>query len=171
MSDYVFSLEPVTVDETTSSHLLLGGVEDPASRLRSYADYTNYKDSVEVYSDVNNINPSKATTKLYDLNAIYQSIYNILNTSKGEREFLPEFGSSLQDLLFELMDEETSYTVYSWVVSAVSLWEPRVKVRTDLTSVTPDYDNHRYDIKIAFEIVGLEDEVFGLQKYMDVGRM
>jgi len=42
-----------------------------------------------------------------DLNAVTNSIRNILQTSKGTRRMLPEFGASLDFFLFEPIDRLT----------------------------------------------------------------
>ena len=121
-----------------------------------------------IYSDINQVSPIK-TSLVYDIDAIYQSITNILSTRKNTRLFLPEFGSELENLLFEPMDRVTVARLYDFVIVAIERWEPRVNLDYSRSSITPNYDQHVYDVVLTFQINGLEDRnyyVFGgvLQK-------
>ena len=40
--------------------------------------------------------------KLYDINLVKQDLLNAINTRKGERIMMPEYGSIIWDLIFEL---------------------------------------------------------------------
>lgn len=128
-------------------------------------DFSEYK-SVEIYSDVNSWNPEDAA-KVVDIDAVYQSVDNILFTLNNERLFHPEFGADLEALLFELMDEITAYKIFNYVVSAIAVWEPRVEIIRNLSDVTPVPDENKYLVILTFRIIGLEDQVFEIQRYLD----
>jgi len=122
-----------------------------------------------LYSDVNNtIQKTKLTTDapakdlgiVKDVAAISQSIDNIIQTRKGERLFLPEFGAQFEDVLFELMDDITSNTILSQVFEAVEQWETRIIVDYGSSTVLPDVDSHTYYIRLVFSIKGLSPEKF-----------
>jgi phage baseplate assembly protein W len=115
-----------------------------------------------IYSDLNQSTPTEKVLK-YDLNSIMQSLSNILNTRKTERIFNPEFGASLEDYLFEPMDDLTALSIKSTILVEVGKYEPRVKVLPGKSSVIADYDNNRYDVILAFEIIGLGDQTFEFQ--------
>lgn len=112
-----------------------------------------------LYSDLNQHDPQNEP-KLYGIESIYQSIYNILSTNKGERIFLPEFGSDLEDYLFELVTDITAFNILNRVVEAIERWEPRVNLLYNQCSVTPIYEENKYDVILVFEVLGLEDETF-----------
>lgn len=112
-----------------------------------------------LYSDVNQFTPKK-TELVYDLQSIYQSIGNILATPKNTRLFLPEFGSTIEDLLFEPMDAQTEASLYDAIVIAIDEWEPRVSLDYSKSSVTANYDEHRYDVLLTFKVRGLTDTNF-----------
>lgn len=65
---------------------------------------------------------------LFTRDLIRSSIYNILTTRKGERVFVPEFGTNLHKLLFEPGDAVTKKLIKQTVTEDVTRWERRVSV-------------------------------------------
>ena len=130
-------------------------------------DFTDPAYTSEVYSDVNSFKPSKNFQKLVDMNSVYKSVVNILNTMKRERFFVPDFGADLESLLMELVSFPTAVLILTYITSAIERWEPRVRVRTDLSRVEPDPDNHEYQVQIAFYVVGLEGQIFQVNKILE----
>jgi phage baseplate assembly protein W len=110
-----------------------------------------------VYTDLALINPSNQALAT-DLDAIHQSILAILNTRKGERLFRPLFGNSLEDSLFELIDDITSLEVFRRIVEDIDRQEPRVRVITQDTSVTPDPVNKVYKVFLVLQPLGLTED-------------
>lgn len=112
-----------------------------------------------LYSDINQYSPTQ-TELVHNLDSIYQSIGNILGTPRNTRLFLPEFGSTLEDLLFEPMDEETVSSLYDAIVLAIQEWEPRVTLDYGKSSITPNYEQHTYSVSLTFTVKGLSDTTF-----------
>jgi phage baseplate assembly protein W len=83
-----------------------------------------------VYTDLNSINPT-STSLLKDVESVYQGLFNLFNTTPGERLFLPEFGVDIEDILFEVIDDLTSAEIFRRIVEAVDRWEGRVLVDKD----------------------------------------
>lgn len=110
-----------------------------------------------IYSDLNPFNPTQKPD-LRDVEAIYASLFNILNTRKGERLFLPEFGVDLQDQLFELMDDITAVGVLREVIEGIEKFEPRVIIDSSRTTVTPKPDEGVFELVLAFELQGIESD-------------
>lgn len=115
------------------------------------------------YTDVNSYSP-KDNPLLRDIETLYQSIYNILNTRRGERLFNPEFGVDLYDELFELVDDENALEMFRIITEAVERYEPRVAIDYAQTKVEPDLTNYRYDLELWFEGINLpsNDNIFRL---------
>ena len=63
-----------------------------------------------LYSDLNYIKPSLGD-RVYDIEAIFQSIFSIIGTKRGERVFRPTFGLSMTSYLFEPCDEYTARSI------------------------------------------------------------
>lgn len=114
---------------------------------------------MSIYSDIAQIT-AKTKTINEDVDTVYQSISNILNTPITERFFNPEFGSELEDILFEPMDKITEAKIYRLIIDAIDRWEPRVTVDYGRSIVVSDVDNHKYDVTLVFSIEGLGTDNF-----------
>jgi len=111
-----------------------------------------------IYSD---INAQKITGVLIeDIASIYQSINMILNTAPGERLFNPEFGVDLASWIFDVMTNANAFSILSEITGGIERWEPRVSVNFGQSSVTPNFDQNRYDIVISFLILNMTDQSF-----------
>lgn len=64
----------------------------------------------------------------YSRDLIKASIVTILMTHKGERLFLPEFGSDVHKLIFEPNTQFVFSLATKYVLDAIGRWEPRVRV-------------------------------------------
>jgi len=63
-----------------------------------------------------------------DIDEVFMSILQILNTRRGERVMYPEFGSDLGPVLWEPHDAFLQQEIRTELVRALTLWEPRVIV-------------------------------------------
>lgn len=82
--------------------------------------------------------------------AIRQSLFNIMNTSPGQRPLNPTFGANLARFLFDPFDEETGNKIGETLRRAFSEWETRItlrKIRIEL-----DIDNSEYIINVTYLI-------------------
>lgn len=91
-----------------------------------------------------------------DVDAIFNSITNIILTSQGERRMIPTFACNVKKLLFEPIDEITARLIAEGLVDAIRIWESRV----DITGfdIEPLYDQNAYRCRLNFTIMG-SDEV------------
>ncbi len=110
------------------------------------------------YSDVNQQDPLEQDL-LYDLEDIYQSIHNILNTEKGERLFNPNFGVSLERFLFEIVTPLTEKQIYLEVYTALKQYEPRIEINSSLSFVKGE-NFHDIYVEIAFTIKGKVSDLY-----------
>lgn len=86
-----------------------------------------------------------------DLNAIKQSLVNILNTPKGSRLFLPDFGCDVRRFLFEPYDDITAKSIGTEIKNAFEQYEPRVRILK--VEVKVDYSGDSvYDVNVQYEI-------------------
>ena len=106
-----------------------------------------------IYSDVNielNQQTDGDVEKNIELDAIHNSLANILSTRKGSRRMLPQFGTNLELLLFEPMDSLTSKKIGTTILSGIEAWEDRIVI--DNINVNADYDNLQYNVDISYHI-------------------
>ena len=92
--------------------------------------------------------------------AVLDAVSNILNTRVGERVFNRDFGSNLEDYLFEPFSFVTSRLIFSEIIRTISRWEDRVEILISDSSVKMDPDNRKYLITIALKIKGFDNIVF-----------
>jgi phage baseplate assembly protein W len=59
-------------------------------------------------------------------NSIKQSIKNIIMTHRQERPFKSRMGSNLADVLFELYEQGSQYSLTSEIETQLEIFEPRV---------------------------------------------
>lgn len=107
-----------------------------------------------VYSDLNQ-RGAPENEKVFDLDAVYQSIENILQTDRGERFFRPDFGADLNRVLFELNDPDTESMVEKLIVDAIERWDSRLQVDYARTSVERIPDDNTLKLNLAFKVQGL----------------
>lgn len=114
---------------------------------------------MSIYSDVNEFSPQTAPL-LYDINSVYQALFNLFSTRPLERLFLPQYGFDIDSELFDLINDITSLEIYRLVVDAVTRWEARVLIDNSRTTITPDPDNNAYNLVLAFAIQGVTGQTF-----------
>lgn len=108
------------------------------------------------YIDVNRrLSLLASPTLLLDEDAVLNAVENILGTDKGEREFLPEFGSRLSGFLFDPIDDDTASKIRYSLILAIRDWEPRVEVDQLHTRVVPNLELAGYEVSLAVRIKGI----------------
>ena len=121
------------------------------------SDYNkpNYKASVVsdiIYRDVNLdfIHPVSGQVMVdTDLDAIQNSIMNILMTPLGTRPFYPEFGSNVHNMLFEPITVSTTIFLKNEIEVAIDKFEKRI---SDISvEVEPNPDEHEYNVIIMYQ--------------------
>ena len=87
-------------------------------------------------------------------NAIRRSVRNLVQTIPGERFFNPILGSSVSENLFGIVNFGTSTLIREEILTTIENFEPRVNnVQVEAQS---DPDNNNFDVKVFFDIVGLQ---------------
>lgn len=115
------------------------------------SDYTAQVIASKTYQDINNavIHPeTKDLLKASDLEAIKNSIKNIILTPVGTRPFYPEFGTNVNSLLFENFGWLTAKEIERQILSAIEKYESRLSRVTVTVIANPDAN--AYEISITF---------------------
>jgi len=92
-----------------------------------------------------------------EVQAVKQSVLNILLTNRGERPFDPEFGSDIRKQLFENFDPITEQLLSDQIRSALRNYEPRVRVLNVNVNGRPD--NNALNVSVEVEIQSPERTV------------
>jgi phage baseplate assembly protein W len=95
---------------------------------------------------------STATTREHE--HIRESILQILGTRQGERFINPEFGSRLNDLVFEQNDEVLKGLIRHFLIDAIKRWEKRVVI-TNVAFNEPitETENNFLKIYISYRLI------------------
>lgn len=109
------------------------------------ADYIDLDYSFE--RNINNDVPLK-----YDKEAVKQSIIDILLTRVGEREFMPNYGSTLYWILFENMGVITQIRIRNAIEDALTNWEPRIQINDILVQKK----DTTWDIELDYTVIRID---------------
>ena len=91
---------------------------------------------------------------LKNANAIARSVRNIVMTIPGERFFQPSFGSGVNRVLFNNMDEISASILEDEIKNSIRNYEPRVRLRS--LKVQANFDNNAFDTVITYDIIGAD---------------
>ncbi len=91
---------------------------------------------------------------LKNANAIARSVRNIVMTIPGERFFQPSFGSGINRVLFNNMDEISASILEDEIRNSIRNYEPRVRLRS--LKVQANFDNNAFDTVITYDIIGAD---------------
>ena len=94
---------------------------------------------------------TKDVTILKDIDAVKQSVKNLVLTGKGERPFQPRLGSDIRKLLFEPVDEFTALDIEEQVKVTIDNFEPRIKINK--LDVISEPDNNRFKLSLEFQMI------------------
>lgn len=110
--------------------------------------------ATEVYSDIDGRylrnKQTSDLTKSIDVDAVRNSVKNIILTRKMERRMVPLFGASIEKLLFEPIDDLTAKKLGGAIIDELAYWEPRVVVTG--IDIKGDEELMRYDVNIEYYI-------------------
>jgi len=114
---------------------------------------------MSVYSDLNQTNATESFL-VTDLHSVFQSVSNIINTSKRQRIFRRDLGIRLDSALFELMDDVTEEIIKNEVFREISNQDNRVIIDWNQTSIVGEPEQNVYNLALVFEVIGFEGQKF-----------
>lgn len=111
-----------------------------------------YTDFDIAFRPVQTLDDGKADVALKkDVEAVKQSVLNILRTNRGERPFLPSFGSNIRAYLFENVDAVTAALIEEDITFSLANFEPRVRILS--VDVTDLPESNAVSISLELEII------------------
>lgn len=93
----------------------------------------------------------------FDINAVTNSVINILTTRKRQKILDPEFGLRLEDYLFEPVTDFIASRIQEDITFAITNFEPRVKLHN--VSVVPFPDDYKYEINLYYSVPSLKQSI------------
>lgn len=85
--------------------------------------------------------------------AIKKSVSNIIRTSLGERFFNVNFGTRVNDYIFENTTQDLVFDVRDEIKDALENYEPRIKI--DRIDVNIPADSNELNVQVVYDIIGL----------------
>ena len=80
--------------------------------------------------------------------AVRRSLSNLINTTKGSRPFMPDYGSSVKNYLFSRNGVFTLYELKNSLKRDIEKYEKRISLR----DIKIDYSDDGFDIKLEYVI-------------------
>lgn len=91
-----------------------------------------------------------------DVQAIRNSLYNIFSTKKGQKLLNPNFGSSLEQFLFENITPTVGEMIGNSILNALESYEPRIDVLA--VNVYPQQDLNQYRVQVVFSFLNFKKQ-------------
>ena len=88
-----------------------------------------------------------------DEDAIKRSVRNIIFTILGEKPFEPDFGSTVNESLFDLSTSLNEIRIADDITASLKRYEPRISDIDVTVSLYPD--SNEMNATVQYEIVGL----------------
>jgi phage baseplate assembly protein W len=131
--------------------------------MRAQSDYNESKSIVvsrnSIYSDLDlafGIHPVyKDVLPINDIDAVKNSIKNLVLTNKYERPFQPDLGGNVSALLFENGNAFTAYEIQERIADLIEKYETRVE--DVIVTVVDDIDANAYHVTIRFTVINNTD--------------
>ena len=88
-----------------------------------------------------------------DEDAIKRSVKNIIFTILGEKPFEPDFGSVINDSLFELNTSLNQVRISDEIIQSLNSYEPRIDNIDVTVEIYPD--SNELNCTVQYDIVGI----------------
>jgi phage baseplate assembly protein W len=94
--------------------------------------------------------PSTDIKASFDLEAISNSLTNLLNTSQGQRFLFPDYGINLRRFLFQPITVNNGQAIGNLIFDTIKKYETRVQV--EKVDVIADPENNLYEVSVIINI-------------------
>jgi len=92
-----------------------------------------------------------------ELDAVINSLENIISTMQGSRRMLPEFAIDIQNLLFEPLDKRTADMIGQRIIVAIETWDTRIEIIK--LNIDVNYDQNLYNMSLEFQVKPIEEVI------------
>jgi phage baseplate assembly protein W len=119
-------------------------------------DWSKSNSTLKVDQDILLREPVRAEDVLaiYDKDVIRTSLFNLFNTSRGQRFLFPEYGVNLNKYLFMPINEGTAKLLGDDIREAITKFEKRVKVLKVHVDMYIDTQTFEVTIALFCDILG-----------------
>jgi phage baseplate assembly protein W len=92
-----------------------------------------------------------------NVDAVKQSLRNLMLTDRGERPFQPNLGGHIRAMLFENITAQTFITMQEHIKDVIEAHEPRADVIDVVVADT--FNEHEVQVTIVFRVVNVQEPV------------
>lgn len=92
-----------------------------------------------------------------NVDAVKQSLRNLMLTDRGERLFQPNLGGNIRAMLFENITPQTFMTMQEHIKDVIAAHEPRADVIDVVIAQTSQ--EHEVQVTIVFRVVNVQEPV------------
>jgi phage baseplate assembly protein W len=118
--------------------------------VKDTAEYNDYAYGITLPIQIGNTAFNQSFTSFEQIRS---NIKNVLLTKKFERVMNPDFGSGLQELLFQSNDEILASDVDDVINDALEKWLPYVSIESINANATNELkDLNRLNVSISFRV-------------------
>jgi hypothetical protein len=103
-----------------------------------------------------------------DIEAVKQSVRNLILTNHYERPFHPEIGSSVRNILFEPINPITASVLTRLIGEVIANFEPRARLVG--VDARPNFDDNAYEVTISFYVINIPGELVNLDVMLERSR-
>lgn len=119
--------------------------------------------NIHHYSDVDMLtfkgSGKSEVPMVYDVEAVKQSVRNILMWRVGESIIRPEFGHNLNLSMYQQLNQFNKDKVCEEIKRAIEVNEPRAKIKAVAADLDPDMDDQNaLKVKVIYKVVGSKTE-------------
>ena len=111
----------------------------------------------DIFTDFDAHPITRQVLRKTNVDAVKQSIKNIILTDRGERLFNPDFGGNIRALLFENATPHSILTVREMLMSAIETYEPRADI-IDVVIATTSQE-HTVNVSVVFKVINVKDPI------------
>ena len=117
--------------------------------------YNDYAIGITLPIQISNVAFNQSFTTIEQLSS---NIKNLLLTKRGERLMHPDFGSGLQEILFEPETDEIETKIEEAIIGAMGKWLPYVNIeQIDIDTSDSLKDVNTVNVSLTFSIAGASD--------------
>jgi phage baseplate assembly protein W len=100
------------------------------------------------------INSEGDVSTVVNKDSVKQSIYMIVNTARGSRPFMPDYGSRIKGFLFEPFDDSTAKRIGMELQETLQNHEPRIEILN--INVNMNWKTTQYDVVVIYRLVNTQ---------------
>jgi len=98
---------------------------------------------------------TKDISVLTDVDAVKQSVKDLVLTQHFERPFHPELGCNVTTMLFENATAITAISIKRDIQDVITNFEPRVQLQNVVVNVSPDQNG--FDVTITYYVLNIAE--------------